>query len=189
MEGNSIIVKDGEIVVFEDSRSTKKGLGIDEPFVGQCFHSEEAALVFYKSYATIKGFLVRKGQFDNDQGERIRRDFVCHREGSSETKAKDEKARREMKSLIFRLIREGNSTADYNGTHNKLELSKETLYTICHRCVTSIILCLSEAKSWDENRGMLSEITREADNLEWVVDILIEKRICEDFVKLWSDQT
>nr|GEY87461.1 hypothetical protein [Tanacetum cinerariifolium] len=102
--------------------------------------------------------------------------------------AKDEKARREMKSLISRLLREDNSTADYNGAYNKLELSKETLYTICHRCVTSLILCLSQATSGDENRGMMSEITREADNLEWVVDILIEKRICEDFVKLWSDQ-
>ncbi|GJZ54934.1 BTB/POZ domain-containing protein [Tanacetum coccineum] len=90
--------------------------------------------------------------------------------------AKDEKARREMKSLISRLLREGNSTADYYGTYNKHELSKETLYTIFHRCVTSLILCLSEVTSWDENRGMLSAITREADNLEWVVDNLIENR-------------
>ncbi|GJX47207.1 BTB/POZ domain-containing protein [Tanacetum coccineum] len=82
--------------------------------------------------------------------------------------AKDEKARREMKSLISRLLREGNSIADYYSTYNKLELSKETLYTICHRCVTSLILCLSEVTSWDKNRGMLSAITREADNLEWV---------------------
>lgn len=102
--------------------------------------------------------------------------------------AKDEKARKEMKSLISRLLREDKSSSDYSYSHNNLEISKETLYTICDKCVTSLILCLSEATSSDENRGMLSDIAREADNLEWVVDILIEKRICEEFVKLWSDQ-
>ncbi|XP_071720915.1 BTB/POZ domain-containing protein At5g60050-like [Rutidosis leptorrhynchoides] len=92
--------------------------------------------------------------------------------------AKDEKARKEMKSLISRLLKEEKS-------QNTYEISKETLYTICDKCVTSLILCLSEA---NENRGMMSEISRQADNLEWVVDILIEKRICEEFVTLWSGQ-
>ncbi|GMI66199.1 hypothetical protein like AT5G60050 [Hibiscus trionum] len=34
----------------------------------------------------------------------------------------------------------------------------------------------------------MAEITREADNLQWIVDILIEKRMANDFVKLWADQ-
>ncbi|PWA79294.1 helicase [Artemisia annua] len=89
LEQYSIIGQEEEIVVYEDSHSTKKALGTNEPFVGQCFLSEEEALVFYKNYATIKGFSVRKGRFDNDKGERIRRDFLCHREGSSETKVID----------------------------------------------------------------------------------------------------
>ena len=33
---------------------------IDEPFVGQCFLSEEEAFVFYVKYARKKGFSVRK---------------------------------------------------------------------------------------------------------------------------------
>ncbi|XP_023772379.1 BTB/POZ domain-containing protein At5g60050 [Lactuca sativa] len=97
--------------------------------------------------------------------------------------AKDEKARKEMKTLISRLLKEDN-----NSTYNRLDISKETLYTICHKCLTSLFHCLSEATSCEENRGMMSEIAREADNLEWVVEILIEKRIGEEFVKLWSDQ-
>ncbi|KAL4584029.1 hypothetical protein LXL04_008619 [Taraxacum kok-saghyz] len=35
----------------------------EEPFVGQCFLSEEEALVFYQSYARKNGFSVRKGRF------------------------------------------------------------------------------------------------------------------------------
>ncbi|GKA39611.1 hypothetical protein Tco_0732162 [Tanacetum coccineum] len=31
---------------------------IDEPFVGQCFLSEEEAFVFYVKYAIMKGFSV-----------------------------------------------------------------------------------------------------------------------------------
>ena len=34
----------------------------------------------------------------------------------------------------------------------------------------------------------MAEIAREADNLQWIVDILIDKRMANDFVKLWADQ-
>ena len=34
-----------------------------EPFVGQCFHSEEVALIFCKNYANQYGFTIRKCRF------------------------------------------------------------------------------------------------------------------------------
>ncbi|XP_076891078.1 BTB/POZ domain-containing protein At5g60050-like [Bidens hawaiensis] len=97
--------------------------------------------------------------------------------------AKDEKARKEMKTLVSRLLKQ---ESDQNYPQNNL--SKETLYTICHKCLNSLINCLFEATSNDENRGVMSEIGRVADNLEWVVDILIEKQISEEFVQIWSEQ-
>lgn len=33
------------------------------PFVGQIFLSEEEAFIFYKRYAYLYGFLIRKGRF------------------------------------------------------------------------------------------------------------------------------
>ncbi|GJX85635.1 protein FAR1-related sequence 11 [Tanacetum coccineum] len=64
-----------------------------EPFVGQCFLSEEEALVFYQKYAKISRFSVRKGRFENkkgkNKGEKKRRDFFCHREGKPEAKVVD----------------------------------------------------------------------------------------------------
>ncbi|KAK9054089.1 hypothetical protein SSX86_025166 [Deinandra increscens subsp. villosa] len=48
----------------------------NEPFVDQCFLSEEEALVFYQNYARKNGFSVRKGRFVNKKGDRRRRDFV-----------------------------------------------------------------------------------------------------------------
>ncbi|PON62396.1 BTB/POZ domain containing protein [Parasponia andersonii] len=101
--------------------------------------------------------------------------------------AKDDKARREMKALLSRLLRE-----DTPNNSNRLDILKDTLYHLCHRCVSSLVLCLSEATSTDatrRDRGVLmSEIAREADNIQWIVEILVDKKMADEFVKLWADQ-
>ncbi|KAA8543964.1 hypothetical protein F0562_021859 [Nyssa sinensis] len=109
----------------------------------------------------------------------------------SATEAKDVKARREMKALISRLLRE--DTSEHNNYGNRLDISKDTLYHLCHRCLSSLILCLSEATTGmnesRQDRGVLMvEIAQEADNMHWIVDILIDKKMGEEFVKLWADQ-
>ncbi|PSR90009.1 BTB/POZ domain-containing protein [Actinidia chinensis var. chinensis] len=105
--------------------------------------------------------------------------------------AKDDKARREMKGLISRLLRE--DALSNHGSHiNRLDVSKDTLYHLCHGCLSSLVLCLSEATCVAESRQdrgvLMSEIAREADNMQWIVDILIHKKMGDEFVKLWADQ-
>ncbi|CAL0304109.1 unnamed protein product [Lupinus luteus] len=100
--------------------------------------------------------------------------------------AKDEKARREMKELLSRLFKEAPSN-----NNSRLDVSKDTLYHLCHRCINSLVLCLSEATGTEErpDRGaLMSEITREADNIQWIVGILIGKKMGDEFVKIWADQ-
>lgn len=101
--------------------------------------------------------------------------------------AKDDKARREMKTLISRLFSEDSSDHD-----NKLDVSKDALYSLCHRCLSSLVLCLSEVTGMDDSRRdrgvVMGEIAREAENVQWIVDILIDRKIGDDFVKLWADQ-
>ncbi|CAA0811940.1 BTB/POZ domain-containing protein [Striga hermonthica] len=104
--------------------------------------------------------------------------------------AKDDKARREIKSLISRLLREDH---DNNDSNNKLDISKDTLYQICHRCLGSLILCLSGATSLDNESGpargtLMGEIAREADNMQWIVGILVDRKMGDEFVQLWADQ-
>ncbi|XP_058093896.1 BTB/POZ domain-containing protein At5g60050 [Magnolia sinica] len=105
--------------------------------------------------------------------------------------AKDEKARREMKVLISGLLRE--DSTHHRGNNNKLGVSRDTLYHVCNKCLSSLLLCLSEVAGVDESKrgqGMLmGEIAREADNMQWVVEILIDKKMGDEFVKLWADQT
>ncbi|KAK6249493.1 hypothetical protein SCA6_003498 [Theobroma cacao] len=97
--------------------------------------------------------------------------------------AKDDKARREMKTLISRLLREDSFDDDH-----RLDVSKETLCHLCHRCPSSLVLCLSEAtgmdNGWRDQGVLMAEIAREADNLQWIVDILIDKRMANDFCKI-----
>ncbi|KAB2614876.1 BTB/POZ domain-containing protein [Pyrus ussuriensis x Pyrus communis] len=101
--------------------------------------------------------------------------------------AKDDRARREMKILISRLLRE-----DAASDGNRIDVSKETLYHLCHRCLSSLVLCLSEATSADDGRRdrgvLMAEIAREADNMQWIVGILVDKKMGDEFVKLWADQ-
>ncbi|TYH62281.1 hypothetical protein ES332_D07G109700v1 [Gossypium tomentosum] len=86
----------------------------------------------------------------------VRTDDIFLKLLSGVLQAKDDKARREMKTLISRLLRE--DSFDYNSRNR-------------------------------QDRGVLmAEIAREADNLQWLVDILIDKRMANDFVKLWADQ-
>ncbi|XP_049380307.1 BTB/POZ domain-containing protein At5g60050 [Solanum stenotomum] len=105
--------------------------------------------------------------------------------------AKDDKARKEMKKVISRLLRE--NTSNSSSHESNLDISRDTLYHFCHRCLTSLILSLSEATSVDDNRQqdrgvLMGEIAREADNLQWLVDILIDRKMGDEFVKLWAEQ-
>ncbi|XP_050371366.1 BTB/POZ domain-containing protein At5g60050 [Argentina anserina] len=115
-----------------------------------------------------------------------RADEILSRLLTGVLQAKDDRARREMKTLISRLLRE-----DAVNDGNRLDVSKETLYHLCHRCLSSLVLCLSEATGVDEKRDrglLMAEIAREADNMQWIVDIMVDKKMGEDFVKLWADQ-
>lgn len=102
--------------------------------------------------------------------------------------ATDDKARREMKALISRLLRE-----DHDGnSQNSLDISRDTLYQLCHRCLGSLALCLSGAACLDESRQdrgtIMAEISREADNMQWILGILIDRKMADEFVNLWADQ-
>ncbi|XP_024369459.1 BTB/POZ domain-containing protein At1g63850 isoform X2 [Physcomitrium patens] len=98
------------------------------------------------------------------------------------TKGTDDKARREMKSLVSRMLRENMSQ-----NKNTVDVSKESLYRACHACLDSLLHLFMQSKSGDD-RGMLIEISRQADNLHWLVDILIDRRIADDFVRMWAHQ-
>ncbi|XP_006829095.2 BTB/POZ domain-containing protein At1g63850 [Amborella trichopoda] len=102
---------------------------------------------------------------------------------------RDEKARREMKALVSKMLRE-------NAAHNNLtDLSKESLYSACHHCLALLLQNFLVATAegfmeWaqDERSITVSQISRHADNLHWLLDILIDRQMAEDFAKMWANQ-
>ncbi|XWS38321.1 hypothetical protein CRYUN_Cryun19dG0121600 [Craigia yunnanensis] len=91
---------------------------------------------------------------------------------------KDEKARREMKGLVSKMLRENSSQND---------LRKESLYSACDGCLELLRHHFLRAASSDLQD--VSQIARQADNLHWILDILIDRQIAEDFLKSWASQS
>lgn len=91
---------------------------------------------------------------------------------------KDEKARREMKGLVSKMLRENSSQND---------LRKESLYSACDGCLELLRHHFLRAASSDLQD--VSQIARQADNLHWLLDILIDRQIAEDFLKSWVSQS
>ncbi|KAK3016215.1 hypothetical protein RJ639_006217 [Escallonia herrerae] len=91
---------------------------------------------------------------------------------------KDEKARREMKGLVLKMLRENSSQND---------LSKESLYTACDGCLQLVRHYFLRAAAADLQD--VGQIARQADNLHWILDILIDRQIAEDFLKTWASES
>ncbi|CAF2039640.1 hypothetical protein HID58_032892 [Brassica napus] len=88
---------------------------------------------------------------------------------------KDEKARRDMKTLVSKMLRENSSGND---------LRKESLYLACDGCLHKLKRQFLQAAESDlEN---VDQIARQADNLHWILDILIDRQIAEDFLVMWA---
>ncbi|KAG2327296.1 hypothetical protein Bca52824_010024 [Brassica carinata] len=69
------------------------------------------------------------------------------------------------------------------------EVSKDTLCVLCHRCLVSLFLCLSEATTQINDSGkdhavLIGQIARETDNMLWMVDKLIRKKYNKDISKV-----
>ncbi|KAG9455253.1 hypothetical protein H6P81_008157 [Aristolochia fimbriata] len=93
---------------------------------------------------------------------------------------KDEKARRDMKGLVSKMLRE-------NSSHN--DLSKESLYSACDSCLRLLRSHLLAAAAADGTSPFdMGQISRQADNLHWILDILIDRQIGEEFSKTWAGE-
>lgn len=106
------------------------------------------------------------------------------------TKGTDEKARREMKGLVSRMLRENTLHG-----HDMDDLSKDSLYESAHACVNSLGEHFKRAAAPDfvgrvsGERGILiAHLTLQADNLNWLVDIMIDRHIADEFVGMWAFQ-
>ncbi|CAL9188005.1 unnamed protein product [Musa hybrid cultivar] len=103
--------------------------------------------------------------------------------GSSE-----DRARREMKSLVLNLLKE----SDRDGS---VGICTETLYGSCRHCLESLLnlfRCASEPGFSHEPLGSRDRVVRrislEVDNLLWLVEILAVRHAADEFASIWASQ-
>lgn len=102
-------------------------------------------------------------------------------------------AKREMKTLVKGLL--STSTVYQKGPTG---INKEDLYQICESCLDTLKNCFREASgqvSEDQaaakytKKTLIGRISEQVDNLNWLLEILIDRQIAEDFVSLWAYQS
>ncbi|XP_006664162.2 BTB/POZ domain-containing protein At3g50780-like [Oryza brachyantha] len=99
-------------------------------------------------------------------------------------KSTDDRARREMKSLVLNLLKDNSHCTDGSS-----DICSELLYSSCRGCLDRLRLLFGEASEPDFSAQLTRQITLETDNLLWLVEILVNQRICDDFVTLWASQS
>ena len=102
---------------------------------------EEEKVLSHLSQLEIHGSMTEVLQrVSSEPSTSARADDVFLKLLSGVLQAKDDKARREMKTLISGLLKEDSFDDD-----NRFDVSKDTLYHLRHRRLSSLVLCLSEA--------------------------------------------
>ncbi|GAU19408.1 hypothetical protein TSUD_76520 [Trifolium subterraneum] len=92
--------------------------------------------------------------------------------------AEDEEDKVASLFLVSKMLHENSSQND---------LRKESLYSACDDCMQ--LLRHHFLRAADSDLQDVSQIARQADNLYWILDILIDRQIAEDFLKAWASES
>ncbi|XP_039130749.1 BTB/POZ domain-containing protein At3g50780-like [Dioscorea cayenensis subsp. rotundata] len=105
-------------------------------------------------------------------------------------KSNEDRGRREMKSLVLKLLRENSLVID-----GSVDICIETLYASCGSCLNSLLFLFKQAsepgfsdKSFDNRDPIMRQLTLEVDNLLWLMEILADRRVADEFAAMWASQ-
>ncbi|XP_028781530.1 BTB/POZ domain-containing protein At3g50780-like [Neltuma alba] len=106
--------------------------------------------------------------------------------------SKEEKGRREMKTIVLKLLKENNNVPSHSGSP---DICKEMIYRSCRSCLDSLLALFRQAaaleladKSSSNKEPTVKLIALEADNLSWLLEILVNKQAADEFAVIWANQ-
>ncbi|KAL5993006.1 hypothetical protein ACLOJK_013926 [Asimina triloba] len=104
------------------------------------------------------------------------------------TRGSDANARRELKALVKGLL---SASSVYQ--KEPAGLTKEALYMICDSCFHLLENCFKESsnpapKAKESPRTLIGRISEQVDNINWILEILFDRQMAEEFVVLWANQ-
>jgi len=107
-------------------------------------------------------------------------------------KSNEEKGRREIKSIVLKLLRENSSLPSYAGSSY---ICNESIYSSCRICLNSLLSLFKKAaepeftdKPVNSKQTVVKQIALEADNLSWLLEILADRQAADEFALMWSSQ-
>ncbi|XP_016494291.1 BTB/POZ domain-containing protein At3g50780-like [Nicotiana tabacum] len=107
-------------------------------------------------------------------------------------KSNEERGRREMKSIVLKLLRENNSLPS---SSNSVDSYYEIIYGSCTSCLNSVLSLFKQAaepefsnNSSDCREPVVKQMVLEADNLSWMLEILTDRQAADEFAVMWARQ-
>ncbi|XP_061351948.1 BTB/POZ domain-containing protein At3g50780 [Gastrolobium bilobum] len=107
-------------------------------------------------------------------------------------KSNEERGRREMKSIVLKLLRENNNLPSHA---RSTDICNDMIYRSCRSCLDSLLSLFKQAaepgfadKLSDDREPIVKHIALEADNLSWLLEILVDKQIADEFALMWANQ-
>ncbi|KAL7231929.1 hypothetical protein ACSBR2_010031 [Camellia fascicularis] len=107
-------------------------------------------------------------------------------------KSNEERGRREMKTIVLKLLRENNSLPSSSGL---ADICNQTIYSSCQSCLNSLLSLFQQAaepeftdKPLDGKEPVMKQMALEADNLSWLLDILADRQAADEFAVMWASQ-
>ncbi|XVE86542.1 hypothetical protein DITRI_Ditri18aG0041500 [Diplodiscus trichospermus] len=110
---------------------------------------------------------------------------------SSITSCSDANARNELKSLVKGLLCKSSVYEK-----EQPDVDKEDFYAVCQSCLNVLVNLFEEACDAIPHERMTSKmgkplielISRQVDNINWLLEILLDRQMAEEFVDLWAHQ-
>ncbi|XP_017969614.1 PREDICTED: BTB/POZ domain-containing protein At2g13690 [Theobroma cacao] len=111
---------------------------------------------------------------------------------SSITTCSDANARNELKSLVKGLLCKSSVYEK-----EQPDVNKEDFYAVCQSCVSVLVNLFEEASDAvpyerrakkEMGKPLIERICRQVDNINWLLEILLDRQIAEEFVDLWAHQ-
>ncbi|KAK9096335.1 hypothetical protein Sjap_021832 [Stephania japonica] len=145
----------------------------------------------YKFDETTKGDVLSRlySEEQINSQEHMAMQLVC-----SVTNGTDGNARTELKSFVMSLL---SKSSIYQ--KNLPDLNKEDLYVVCQSCLGSLVKLFEEASEPTSPqrkltrpktaKPLIERISRQVDNVNWLLDILLEQQLAEHFVDVWANES
>ncbi|KAF5791826.1 putative chromatin remodeling & transcription regulator BTB-POZ family [Helianthus annuus] len=111
-------------------------------------------------------------------------------------KSNEEKGRREMKSIVLKLLRENNNKSGPNvSSLTSVDICNDTIYASCTTCLGSLLVLFRQVAQPEFTQQpievkdpVVKQMVLEADNLSWLLDILADRHAADEYAVMWASQ-